>query len=139
MSKVVLGSASGEEELICEFSTYGDDPGKVIWPAGVATDSQDNVYVTDEWLNRVSVFDADSDFLHCWGTSGNGEGEFDGPSGIVIDQNDDLFIVDSRNHRVQKYSKDGAILAAWGEQGDGEGQIDSPWGISSDLEGRPTT
>ena len=38
-------------------------PGEMIWPAGIALDSQENVYVTDEWLNRVSVFDKDGNFL----------------------------------------------------------------------------
>ena len=57
ISKVSLGSQSGEEEYLGEFSRYGSAPGQLIWPAGVVVDAQGNVYVTDEWLNRVSVFD----------------------------------------------------------------------------------
>ncbi len=134
ITKVVLGGVSGEEEFVTEFSTYGDAPGQVIWPAGVAVDSRGRVYVTDEWLNRVSVFDGDGNFLKCWGTSGDGDGEFDGPSGIVTDPQDDLYIVDSRNHRVQKVTKDGAPLATWGGFGAEEGQFDSPWGVTSDSD-----
>ncbi len=63
----------------------------MIWPAGIALDSEENVYVTDEWLNRVSVFDKDGNFLRCWGSAGSGDGEFDGPSGIAIDQQDVLY------------------------------------------------
>jgi DNA-binding beta-propeller fold protein YncE len=135
ITKVVLGGVSGEEEVVTEFSKYGDAPGQVIWPAGVAVDSQGRVYVTDEWLNRVSVFDGDGNFLNCWGTSGNGDGEFDGSSGIVIDPQDDLYIVDTHNHRIQKVTKDGVHLATWGGFGSGEGQFDSPWGIASDSNG----
>lgn len=135
ISRVILGKVSGEEELINEFSTYGDSPGQVIWPAGVAVDSDGKIYVTDEWLNRISVFDADGNFLNSWGSSGNDAGEFDGPSGIVIDSQDDVYIVDSRNHRVQKVAKDGSPLAAWGGFGSGEGEFDSPWGIASDSHG----
>ena len=135
ITKVVLGGVSGEEEIVTEFSSYGDAPGKVIWPAGVAVDSQGMVYVTDEWLNRVSVFDGDGNFLKCWGASGDGDGEFDGPSGIVIDPQDDLYIVDTRNHRIQKFTKDGTPLATWGGYGSGEGQLDSPWGIALDADG----
>ena len=135
ISKLVLGGVSGEEEFVTDFSTYGDAPGQVIWPAGVAVDSRGRVYVTDEWLNRVSVFDGNGNFLKCWGTSGDGDAEFDGPSGIVIDPQDDLYIVDSRNHRVQKVTKDGAPLATWGGFGAEEGQFDSPWGITSDSDG----
>ncbi len=135
ISKVIPGLVSGEEELVTEFSKYGDAPGQVIWPAGVAVDSQGMVYVTDEWLNRISVFDGDGKFLKCWGESGSGAGEFDGPSGIVIDPQDDIYIVDTRNHRIQKLTKDGAHLATWGELGSGDGQLDSPWGIALDSDG----
>ena len=135
VTKVIPGLVSGEEELVTEFSSYGEGPGKVIWPAGLAVDSQGNVYVTDEWMNRISVFDRDGAFLTCWGTSGTGAAEFDGPSGIVIDPNDDLYVVDTRNHRVQKLTKDGAHLDTWGGFGAGDGQFDSPWGIALDTEG----
>ena len=135
ITKLVLGGVSGEEEIVTEFSKYGDAPGQVIWPAGVAVDSQGRVYITDEWLNRISVFDGDGIFLKCWGDSGNGDGELDGPSGIVIDSQDDLYISDTRNHRVQKFTKDGTSLAAWGGYGSGEGQLDSPWGIALDADG----
>ena len=135
VTKVVLGGVSGEEELITEFGKYGNSPGQFIWPAGVAVDSQGLVYVTDEWLNRVSVYDADGKFLKLWGETGKADGEFDGPSGILIDPQDDIYIVDTRNHRVQKLTKDGAHLASWGERGSGEGQLDSPWGIAADSDG----
>ena len=74
VTKVVLGGVSGEEELITEFGKYGNSPGQFIWPAGVAVDSQGLVYVTDEWLNRVSVYDADGKFLKLWGETGKADG-----------------------------------------------------------------
>ena len=135
VTKVIPGLQSGEVELVTEFSAYGDAPGRVIWPAGIAVDSQGLVYVTDEWLNRISVFDSEGKFLKCWGETGTGAGEFDGPSGILIDPQDDIYIVDTRNHRVQKLTKDGVHLATFGEFGNGEGQLDSPWGIASDSDG----
>jgi DNA-binding beta-propeller fold protein YncE len=107
----------------------------MIWPAGIALDSQENVYVTDEWLNRVSIFDKDGNFLRLWGTAGSGDGEFNGPSGIAIDQQDTLYVVDSRNHRVQKFTPDGKFLAVWGSLGSAAGQFNSPWGLTIDHEG----
>ena len=134
ISKVVLGLVSGEEELVTEFSKYGDAPGQVIWPAGIAVDSQGLVYVTDEWLNRVSVFDGDGNYLRCWGNTGNRDGDLDGPSGIVVDSQDHLFIVDTRNHRVQKTTGDGILLATLGGFGSEDGHLDSPWGIAADSD-----
>ena len=135
VGKFTIGPVPGDEEAVKDFSRPGDAPGEMIWPAGIALDSQENVYVTDEWLNRVSVFDKDGTFLRCWGSPGSGDGEFDGPSGIAIDQQDVLYIVDSRNHRVQKFTKDGEFLTTWGSLGSAEGQFNSPWGITIDQQG----
>jgi DNA-binding beta-propeller fold protein YncE len=135
IGKLTIGPVPGDEEVVCDFSRPGDGPGEMIWPAGIALDSQENVYVTDEWLNRVSIFDKDGNFLRLWGTAGSGDGEFNGPSGIAIDQQDTLYIVDSRNHRVQKFTPDGKFLAAWGSLGSAAGQFNSPWGLTIDHEG----
>ena len=132
---VTVGKIPGDEEFMGEFSKYGDGDGQLIWPVGIALDSQGNVYVTDEWMNRVSIFDKDGNFLSLWGSSGDGNGEFAGLAGIAIDQQDNLYIVDSRNHRVQKLTKDGKFLAGWGKLGDGDGEFNSPWGITVDSQG----
>ena len=135
VTKIAIGPEPGDEEFVSEFSGYGDDDGELIWPAGIALDSQENVYVTDEWLNRVSVFDNDGNFLGLWGVAGTGDGEFNRPSGIAIDQQDVLYISDSLNHRIQKFSKDGSFLGKWGALGSGDGEFNSPWGIDVDHQG----
>jgi DNA-binding beta-propeller fold protein YncE len=135
IGKLTLGSEPGDEEYVSDFSKPGDGPGELIWPAGLALDSQEHVYVTDEWLNRVSIFDQVGHFLGDWGTAGNGEGELHGPSGIAIDADDTLYIVDGRNHRVQKFTKDGEFLHAWGGLGSEPGRLNAPWGITIDHEG----
>lgn len=135
VGKYTIGTTPGDEEFVADFSRSGDDDGELIWPAGINVDGEDRVYVTDEWLNRVSIFDSDGNFLNLWGSSGAGDGEFSGPSGIAIDPQDILYVVDSRNHRVQKLTKDGGFLGKWGSFGAGEGEFNSPWGITLDQEG----
>jgi DNA-binding beta-propeller fold protein YncE len=135
VSIITIGDDPGDEEFVAEFSKYGDGEGELIWPAGIARDSQGQLYVTDEWLNRVSIFDKDGNFLGHWGETGEGKGELNGPSGIVIDPEDNVFVVDSRNHRVQKFTREGRFLSQWGSPGSDEGQLDSPWGITLDTEG----
>ena len=132
---VTIGNEAGDEEFVGDFSKDGDGPGELIWPTGMALDSQDNVYITDEWLNRVSIFDSQGNFKSMWGSAGTGEGKFSGPAGIAIDQQDELYIVDSRNHRIQKFSMDGGFLAQWGRFGAAAGELDSPWGITIDQKG----
>ena len=135
VSKLSIGPEAGDEQMLGEFGTLGSGDGQFIWPAGIAVDSLVNVYVTDEWLNRVSIFDQDGSFLSSWGSPGAGDGELNRPSGIAIDPADNLYIVDSLNHRVQKFTKDGKFQAEWGGFGSGEGEFDSPWGITVDHAG----
>lgn len=134
VSKVFLGGPR-EEDLLAEFGYYGTGDGQMQWPNSVAVDQQGNVYVSDDWLNRISIFTAEGTFVRHWGTSGSGPGELNGPSGLAFDQDDNLLVVDSRNHRVQKFSKDGKCLATWGKHGTGPGEFDTPWGITVDADG----
>ncbi len=135
MGKLTIGTEPGDEEVVCDCSGPGDAPGKLIWPAGIALDSQENVYVTDEWLHRVSIFDKDGNCLSHWGTAESEAGAFNGLSCIAIDQDDTLYIVDSRHHRVQTFTTAGKFLHTWGSLGSAEGRFNSPWGITIDQQG----
>jgi len=133
--QLTLGNEAGEEELLGEFSRYGSGKGQMIWPAGIVADKQGNLYVTDEWLNRVTVFDKDGDFQLSWDTVQSGDSETNGAAGIAIDANDVLFVTDGRSHKVRKFSTDGKLLGSWGSKGSAEGELNAPWGITIDSQG----
>jgi len=135
VARINIPSEPGTEEVLGEFGKYGDGDGEFIWPTGLDIDDKENVYVTDEWMNRVTSFDKEGNLLGMWGSTGDGDGEFHGPAGVAIDQEGNLFIVDSLNHRVQKMSKDGRFLAKWGSLGTGDAEFNSPWGITIDSAG----
>ena len=122
----------GGEEVLAEFCWRGQDDGQATWAAGVAVDSAGNVYVSDEWLNRISVFDSRGNFQSKFGTAGSGEGQFNRPSGMAFDSQDNLYVVDSENHRVQKLSRDGKFLGQFGALGSGLADLNRPWGITID-------
>ena len=109
--------------------------GESLWPISVAVDSNENVYVSDDYTSRIHVFDKDGIPLSSWGKKGSGDGELDGPCGLAFDKQDNLYIVDGLNHRVQMFSKDGKFVAKWGSQGSGQGQFNMPWGIAIDKQG----
>ena len=133
VSKMAIGGP-GDEEFLCEFGGFGESDGKVIWPSSVTLDKEEKVYVADEWLNRVSIFNNDGDFLGSLGKQGTGDGELNRPSGMAFDQKGNLYIADSANHRIQKFTKDGSFLRKFGEEGSGEGQFNLPWGITLDSQ-----
>ena len=109
--------------------------GQCSWPASVAVDAGEDLYVCDDYASQVFVFDKDGCFLRSWGTKGSGDGELDRPSGLSFDAQGGLYVVDSFNHRVQKLSKEGAFLGKWGSRGSGPGELDTPWGIAIDGAG----
>ena len=130
-----MGPEWGDEEKLGNIGRYGDAEGELIWPAGLALDASENIYVTDEWMNRVTKYSKEGDVLSVWGSEGSGNGEFNRPSGIAIDSNGDLYISDSMNHRVQKFSPEGKFILTFGSQGSGEGELNAPWGLTIDNDG----
>ena len=135
VSQIKLGSKAGEEEFLGEFSKYGDGAGEFIWGSGIAIDNQGNLYVADEWLNRVTVFDKDGNFLRQWDTVASEEPGPNGISGIAIDGEGNLYTTDGRSHKVRKFTTNGEFLDSWGRHGSAQGELDSPWGITVDHEG----
>ena len=124
-----------DEDFIGQFARFGEEDGEFVWPSSIALDSSENVYVADEWLNRISIFDKEGNFLDQWGVTGSGDGQLRKPGGITFDKEDNLYVVDSDNNRVQKLTKDGKFLLKWGEAGSGDGQFNLPWGLTIDDRG----
>jgi DNA-binding beta-propeller fold protein YncE len=121
-----------DEDYLGVFGSKGTEDGQFTWPNSIAVDKDGNVYITDEYLHRISIFDPDGKFLHKWGTEGDGNGQWNRPAGIVFDADDNLLVADSLNHRIQKLSKDGQFLDQWGGPGAADGQFNTPWGITVD-------
>ncbi len=124
-----------EQEYLGEFGTGGTGGGQLMWPASIAIDGDGNVYISDEALHRVSVFDGEGLFLHSWGVRGSGDGEFDRPAGIAFDKDDNLLIADGLNNRIPRLTKEGRFLDSWGQPGNGPGEFSFPWGIATDDRG----
>ena len=123
-----------DEDYLGDFSTGGVGDGQIMWPASIAIDRDGNVYISDEALHRISIFDSQGRFLSKWGVRGYGDGEFDRPAGITFDNEDNLLVVDGLNCRIQKYKKDGTYIDGWGSKGSGNGEFNLPWGIATDGE-----
>ena len=132
-----------DEELVREFGTKvppedadaSAPDGSLMWPTSVAIDKAGIAYVADEWLNRISIFDTNGEFVGKWGTLGDGDGEFNRPAGLAFDAEDNLYLVDSVNHRVQIFTKEGKFISKWGRYGTGDGEFSYPWGIEIDHNG----
>ena len=127
-------AASLTDDLV-GIGGYGDGEGQYTWPVNIIRDADENLYVSDEALHRITSYNRDGEFIACWGEEGDGEGQFSGPAGIALDADENMYVVDSLNHRVQKFTREGEYISGWGSRGDGPGQFDMPWGVAVDEVG----
>ena len=130
-----VGMCTIDEEFLGELGRYGRGKGEFVWPSSIAVDSNDNIYVGDDFLQRITVFNSQKELLDQWGSKGSRDGEINKPTGLVFDKEDNLYLTDSANNRVQIFNKEGKFLAKWGREGNGEGEFNLPWGMTIDQEG----
>ena len=114
------------------MGSYGKGDGQFTWPVTIIADSEENLYVSDEFLHRIVAFDREDEHIGTWGEPGTDAGQLNGPAGIAFDPDENLYVVDSLSHRVQKFTKDGKFLLQWGSYGTGEGEFNMPWGVAVD-------
>ena len=58
-----------DEGYIGEWGTGGTEDGQFWWPSDIAKGADGRIFVTDEALQRVNIFDADGVFVRHWGES----------------------------------------------------------------------
>ena len=81
----------------------------------VAWDSDDNIYVSDGYVNsRIAKFNKNGDWIKSWGQFGRGgdhanenPGSINNPHNIVIDAQNNVYIADRGNRRIQVFDRDG--------------------------------
>ena len=84
-------------------------------PTDVAFDSDDNIYVSDGYINsRVAKFDKHGNWIKSWGARGSGgahanenPGQFNTPHNIAIDRQNNVYVADRGNRRIQVFDRDG--------------------------------
>jgi DNA-binding beta-propeller fold protein YncE len=113
----------------------GSDIGQLNYPAGVAVDSSGNVYVADQYNNRIQKFSSTGGYLTQWGSYGSGDGQFNYPEGVAVDSSGNVYVSDTYNHRIQMFSSTGGYLTQWGSYGSGDGQFYNPWSVAVDSSG----
>jgi DNA-binding beta-propeller fold protein YncE len=96
------------------FPQWGSLPAgwSFVEVAGVATDSQDRVYVFNRGEHPVIIFDSDGHFLSSWG-----EGQFQRAHGIFIGPDDAVYCTDDLDHTIRKFTLEGELLLTLGQRG----------------------
>jgi sugar lactone lactonase YvrE len=115
------------------FGTTGSGNGQFYLPAGIAIDSEGNVWVADYENSRIEKFSTAGKYLFQFGEEGEEEGQLLYPTDLAIDAEGDIWV--TANSRIQEFSPEGEYLSGFGEWGEEEGQLGEPEGIAIDSEG----
>ena len=129
---VEISRINWDDDDLSPISDRGTDDGQFQWPVTLIVDREEDLYVSDEALHRITALSREGKFLGKWGEFGDGDGQLNRPSGIAFDSEENVYVVDTLNHRVQKFTKDGKFILKWGKHGNGDGEFNMPWGITLD-------
>lgn len=127
-----ISAVTLDSEHKFEFANWGEENGKSILPTSIAFDKNDFLYLSDEHLNRISIFDLNGNFIKSWGEFGSGKKQINRPSALVFNEQNELYIVDHLNSKIKKFDTDGNFISSFGAFGKNEGEFNFPWGIALD-------
>lgn len=144
LNRMYPQSSDGIRVQICDindewYGEFGHGPGysndKFLVPVCMVFDRNDRLYVTDESLNQIKIFDKSGELLDVWGANGSKLANLNGPSGISLDGEDHLLIVEQYKGVIKRIDLEGNLVSQFGGKGSGAGEFELPWGISTDKNG----
>ena len=106
-----------------------------VWLTGVAVDSEEYFYGTDEWMDRICVFEPDGNLFDVWEMWGDRPGRLDGAAGLALGPGDTLWAVSSRSGRVQQFDYEGRYMRGFRRRGRGAEDMLMPAGIDIGPDG----
>ncbi|BAY46437.1 hypothetical protein SAMD00079811_40490 [Scytonema sp. HK-05] len=112
----ILKFTSDGQPLGVIGGTRGTAPGEFQGVAGIRISPvSGNIFVADQYNNRVQVLDPNGNPLLAFGSAGSGSGQLQQPIGIEVDEEENVYVADSINSRVQVFDKNGNFLTSFGE------------------------
>ena len=119
-------------QKLLTIGSEGNPPFGDEVPAGIATDSEDNVYVVSD--HKVQKLNRRGEVIKSVGKKGRNVGEFNGAVGVMY-YNNKVYVCDHGNGRVQVFDSNLNFVRSFGTHGDGPGQLKVPWDIDFDTQG----
>ncbi len=129
---VVLDAITGD--VITRFGKAGDQLGQFVLIGDLALDAQENIYVTDKLLGRVTKFNREGIFQKAFGKADKSVHQFVRPKGIAVDRDNRIWVVDAAPEVAKVYSPEGQLLLYFGFPGSMPGSMNMPASILIDYD-----
>lgn len=80
-------------------------PNYIGYPVDIAIDDQDQIYIVDQLVNQIKIFDRNHQQIASIGTGSPGQpkGQLHGPARVAIGPSKNLYITDGRKADIQVY------------------------------------
>ena len=80
-------------------------------PTDVAWDADDNIYVSDGYVNsRIAKYDKHGNWIKSFGTYGTNPGQLRLPHNMQVDRSGNVYVADRSNRRIQVFDSEGNFL-----------------------------
>ncbi len=104
-------------------------------PADVAAAGSGDIYVIDEQLSKVFVFDSAGALKTSFGALGQKPGQFTMPQSLALTPMEKVVVADTGNNRIQIFNKVGELLSYFGSSGSLPGLLNAPFAVVVDQFG----
>lgn len=122
-----------ERQIFRTLGLRGDNPDRIKCPVGIATDFDDNIYVSS--CHKLQKFTRGGELMKCIGQKGRKTGRFCDPRGVTWHK-DKVYVCDRSNHRIQVFDMDLNFIRSIGSHGRGRGEFDKPFDVKFDAKGK---
>ena len=129
---VVLDIVTGE--VVLRIGKAGDALGQFVLIGDLALDEQENVYVADKFMGRITIFDKMGVFQRAFGKAGDNVQSFVRPKGIDVDRAGRIWVADAAPEVAKIYDGDGKLLLFFGFPGNKPGNMNMPASVLIDYE-----
>jgi hypothetical protein len=97
-------------KLLWVAGSKGQGPGQFMKPGDAAFDGRGHLFVLDDELCKVQVFDCEGKYVRCFGKRGSGPGELLKPVIMSLSAQGDILVCDWGNHCVHVFDGDGRFV-----------------------------
>ncbi len=123
---------------IQQFGSFGEADDQFQFPNMAVLDAQGRFIVSDGNNGRLSVWDAQGNFLYLLG-AGTGAGALNLPRGLFLDDRQRLYVADAVGQAIRVYdfaAEEPTFLFSFGVPGTLKGQFNYPNAVVVDASGR---